>query len=602
MTDEKNKRDKNNTDEITSKDFTISQVFKVFKFNIILLIFLYILNEFSTIFSPYLMTNLLKSIEEFYNGSKSFYDLMKINGITTCIWSTWILINMIVKINGGNLFNKIEIYIKKQLFNFIQSISYENFVKITSEKAFNYLKLLEYSIKEIFTIVIVDMFANIFSIIINIIILFRIIPELGFLIFFWGIFHFTLLAFFFSKTTNNNKNFLDKKSKVVNNLLESFLNVLMIKTNNTLAYEKKKLNDISSEYEKSYQQFLFNSEKFNTIALIICEVFLWGGGFIVIANNINKIKMPISLITYIFIINYNIVSKVKNIGIKISKLFEHLGEYENIYKFFSDYKINRGESCNLLEIKEKYENEITPIIEFENVHMFYENNQILKNINFKIYKGERVCFIGSSGSGKSTIVNLLCGIYKNYSGNIYINGHNINNVRREDIINILSIVNQSFILFTRTIRENLIQDRNISEDKILHYSKIAAIDEFINEQPDKYDTIINSKRISGGQAQRICLARMLIREKPIKIFDEATNGLDIKNKQLFLDNILDNKYAYNYDSSEDTLLFVDHSLEFLHKMSKVILLNNGEIILNDSYENIKNHPSFLSLQKFIMND
>jgi ABC-type transport system involved in cytochrome bd biosynthesis fused ATPase/permease subunit len=95
---------------------------------------------------------------------------------------------------------------------------------------------------------------------------------------------------------------------------------------------------------------------------------------------------------------------------------------------------------------------------------------------------------------------------------------------------------------------------------------------------------------------------MLIREKPIKIFDEATTGLDAKNKKLFLENILDNKYAYDYNASNDTLLFVDHSLEFLDKMSKVVILNNGEIILNDSYENIKTNSSFLQLQKFIINN
>ena len=156
-------------------------------------------------------------------------------------------------------------------------------------------------------------------------------------------------------------------------------------------------------------------------------------------------------------------------------------------------------------------------------------------------------------------------------------------------------------MFTRSIKENLIKDKNISEDKIIHYSKIAGIDKFIDGKSEAYDAKINSKSISGGLAQRICLARMLIREKPIKIFDEATNGLDAKNKQLFLDNILDSKYAYDYDASNDTFLFVDHSLGFLDKMSKVILLNEGEIILNNSYENIKNHPSFLSLQKFIIN-
>lgn len=588
--------------QITSKNFTLKHIFNVFKYNIILLIFLYTLNECSTIFSPYLMTNLLKNIEYFYMGTATFYDLMKVNIFNTFIWCLWVVIGIIVKVNGGALFSRIEIYIKKELFYFIQSISYENFVKITSEKAYNFFRIFHYSIKEIFSIIIVDMFANIFSIILNTIILFRILNKLGFLIILWSIMHFTLLALFFERTKNTNKKFLDAKGKLVNTFLESFLNVLMIKTNNTIGYERKKINEVCWNFYYAFKDFLFHSEKFNGVALIVCEIILWSGSFIIVSNHIKVIKLPISLITYIFMVNYNITHKVKNIGIKISKLFEHLSEYENIYEFFNSYKINRGINCNLLEIKKNENHEQIPIIEFENVNMFYEDTQILKNINLKIYKGERVCFIGSSGSGKSTIVNLLCGIYKNYTGNIYINGHNINHIRREDIINIVSIVNQNYILFSRTIKENLIQDKNIDDNKLIHYCKVCAIHDFVEKLSNGYDTGINSKSISGGQAQRLCLARMLIREKPIKIFDEATNGLDAQNKQLFLDNILDNKYAYNYDSSEDTLLFVDHSLEFLNKMSKVVLLNNGEIIIDDTYDNIKDNSSFLNLQKFIVNN
>ena len=545
------------------------------------------------ILSPYLFSRFLKIIEKFYYGQTPLRNVYYCHLQNTSIWILGIFISTFVKIKGGILFNRIEIFIKKNVFNFLEHISYEDFLKISSEQAFNYLKSIEHSIKEIFHICVVDIFANSFTVLINTSILFFILPELGLLAILWMILHFCLLSFFFNKTMIENKNLFHSKNLLINNILENFLNILMIKTNNSQNYESRKLDTLNENYFLRNKQFLTITERINSIALLICELALWGCGTSIIIYKIQNSVIPVSTITYMIMVIYNIVGKIRNIGIKTCKLFEHLGEYKMIYNLLNTYPIHIKKEVSLMHKT----NAAVPIIEFQNLNFFYQEKPILKNINLKIFAGEKVCFIGPSGSGKSTLVNLLCGLYENYDGQILINGHNIKEVQIEDIMNIFSIINQNAMLLTRSIKENLLQDRLVPLNKLDHYCKVAQIYDFIMHLPEKYNTIVNTKNLSGGQAQRLCLARMLLREKPIKIFDEATNGLDVKTKNQFLDLILN--LIEEEGTTKDTMLFIDHSLEFLDRMDKVILLNEGEILLNHHYDEIKNHILFQKLKNHL---
>jgi len=177
------------------------------------------------ILSPYLFSRFLKIIEKFYYGQAPLKNVYYCHLQNTSIWVSGIFISTFVKIQGGILFNRIEIFIKKNVFNFLENISYEDFLKISSEKAFNYLKSIEYSIKEIFQICVVDIFANSFTVLVNTTILFFLLPELGLLAILWMILHFCLLSFFFKKTMIENKNLFQNKNLLINNILENFLNI-----------------------------------------------------------------------------------------------------------------------------------------------------------------------------------------------------------------------------------------------------------------------------------------------------------------------------------------------------------------------------------------
>jgi ATP-binding cassette subfamily B protein len=545
---------------------------------------------------------MLNSIENFYIGELTIETLIKINIQNTLIWTIWIILSFYVKINCNLLLSKIEIYVKKQIFNFFQKINYENFIKITAENAINNLKIIEYAIKEIFSIIIVDIFTNSFTICVNIFIIYKILPQLAYLIILWSIFHFLFLSFGFNKNYINNKKLFKNKCQLNNNILETLIHILMIKSNNTLNYENDKLNKLCDSYLESNKKFISFSEIINHTANIICEILLWGGGFFIILKILIINKMPLSKITYLFMVIYSIVGKVRNISIRISKFFEYMGDYKNIFNYLSNFTIEEKSHTSIKTPLIKNNN---VIIEFKNVNLTYEDEKILKNVSFKIYEGEKVCFIGSSGTGKSTIVNLISGLYKNYHGEIFINGYEIKNINLEEIIDVISIINQNPTIFSRTVKDNLIEDKIISEKKLIHYTKIACIYDFIMEKlPDGFESKINQKTISGGQAQRLCLARLLLREKNIKIFDEVTNGLDKKNKKKFLNYLLNDNYYYQDEKSsnvkkKDTMIFIDHSLEFLENMDRVILLQEGEVALNDSYDKIVKEHLFENFIKKI---
>lgn len=575
----------------TGHNFSFIHIWREFKFSLLTLLGLYMINELSTIFSPYFFSRLLRYMEGFYNGELSIRSVYICNMENTLFWVVWIGFGALVKVYGGILFTKIESFIKRRVFYFLHNISYEDFLLIASEKAFNYLKSLEYSTREICSILIVDMFANSFTILINIVILLYLVPEVGILLLLWMGLHFTLLRLSFRNILVLNKNLVSSKSLMINNILETFLNILMIKTTNTVTYEQNKLNDLVNDYLKNHRSFLLQSETINALILIACEVLMWGGGTCLLIYKVSRNVMAISTITYIIINIYGIVSKVRSIGHKICKLFEHMGEYNIIYNILSEYSIPPTKHINLLETSSD-----TPLIEFKNVQLSHDNSPVLKHINLQIFEGEKVCIIGASGCGKSTLVNLLCGLYKNYKGEILVNNKDIRYASTDSIVQVFSITNQTSMLMTRSVHANLVQDRNISNEKIEACCKIAQIHDFIQSLPHQYNTNISIKTLSGGEAQRICLARMLLMDKPIKVFDEATNALDHKNRREFL-RLLLNKC--DDALKEDTMIFIDHSLEFLHHMNRVVLMNDGEILLNGPYEEIKKDPLFKKLKNHL---
>ena len=235
-------------------------------------------------------------------------------------------------------------------------------------------------------------------------------------------------------------------------------------------------------------------------------------------------------------------------------------------------------------------------IKFNKVNFKYEttNEKAIKDVSLNIEGNTMVAFVGHSGAGKSTIINLLPRFYDPQSGSIEIDGQNIKNVSLTSLRKNLSMVSQDVILFDDTIKNNITYANNsASQEEIISASKFAAADEFIKKLPNGYDTLIgeNGIRLSGGQKQRISIARAILKESPIILLDEATSSLDAESEEIVqnaITNLTNNK----------TTLVIAHRLSTIHNADKIFVLKNGEIIDSGNHDFlIKNCEEYKSLYK-----
>jgi len=233
-------------------------------------------------------------------------------------------------------------------------------------------------------------------------------------------------------------------------------------------------------------------------------------------------------------------------------------------------------------------------IKFENINFHYLNTdkKAIKKINLEIQGGSMTAFVGHSGAGKSTIINLLPRFYEPQEGKIFIDSQNIYEVSLYSLRKNISLVSQDIFLFDDTVKHNIsYADTEASQDEIIKACEFAAADEFINKLPDGYETFIgeNGVRLSGGQKQRISIARAILKKSPIILLDEATSSLDADSEQIVqsaISNLTKNK----------TTLVIAHRLSTIHNADQIFVLKNGSIIGSGNHEFlIKNSEEYKSL-------
>jgi subfamily B ATP-binding cassette protein MsbA len=220
-------------------------------------------------------------------------------------------------------------------------------------------------------------------------------------------------------------------------------------------------------------------------------------------------------------------------------------------------------------------------IAFKGVTFGYEqNNQVLNNISFELEKGKTVALVGRSGSGKSTITNLLLRFYQPDSGSIEINNSSIDEFSLESLRGNIAYVSQQVILFSDSIRANIAYaDENIDEEKLIDAARKAHALEFIEKLEGGFDYLVgeNGNRLSGGQRQRIAIARAIYKDAPIIILDEATSALDTESErhiQAALDEL----------TKERTTLVIAHRLSTIENADKIIVMQDGEIVEQGTHQ------------------
>ncbi len=223
-------------------------------------------------------------------------------------------------------------------------------------------------------------------------------------------------------------------------------------------------------------------------------------------------------------------------------------------------------------------------IKFDQVGFKYEttNERAIKEISFHIEGNSMSAFVGHSGAGKSTIINLLPRFYDPQEGSIQIDNQNIKEVSLSSLRKNLSLVSQDVILFDDTVKNNILYAKpGASDEEIMKACKFAASDEFIKKLPNGYDTMIgeNGVRLSGGQKQRISIARAILKESPIILLDEATSSLDAESEEIV-------QNAINNLTKNKTTLVIAHRLSTIHNADKIFVMKNGRIIDSGNHKSL----------------
>ena len=258
----------------------------------------------------------------------------------------------------------------------------------------------------------------------------------------------------------------------------------------------------------------------------------------------------------------------------------------------SEFTANMRRVKSLLEDEElekekfgtkEYKN-IKGNIELKNVTFAYSKDKILNDISFEIKAKKKNALVGLSGSGKSTIFKLLLKQYDNYDGQILIDGYDIRDFSEKSLRNAISVVNQEPMLFNMSIKENLLMVKpDATDEQIQQACKLASIHEFIETLPHKYDEILleNNNNISVGQKQRIAIARSILKDTPIILFDEVTSALDKESKKNIEETI-------NEIAKVKTVVVIAHTLDSIDNFDNIICLRDGVIVEEGSHNDLIN--------------
>ena len=393
---------------------------------------------------------------------------------------------------------------------------------------------------------------------------------------------------------------LKKKSDRVQKEQGEFLSIVeetlgglrVIKAFNSEARFFKTFSSSTNRFFK-FSNSLLNRQNLSTptsefLGIVVFGVLLWFGGRMVLQEGSLDAASFISYMGLAF----NILTPAK----AISK---------------ASYGVKKGNAAaeRVLEILEaenpirdaenaQEKTDFSEHIALKNISFKYEDDYVLKDFNLKVNKGHTVALVGQSGSGKSTVANLVTRFYDVNQGEIQIDGVNIKDISKKSLRGLMGLVTQDSILFNDTVKNNIgLGKSDATLDEIMEAAKVANAHDFIMELPEGYDTNIgdSGNKLSGGQKQRLSIARAVLKNPPIMILDEATSALDTESERLVqdaLENMMRNR----------TSIVIAHRLSTIQNADSIVVMKKGEIVEQGTHEELmkskKGYKKLVEMQSF----
>ncbi|APT15993.1 MULTISPECIES: ABC transporter ATP-binding protein [Staphylococcus] len=475
--------------------------------------------------------------------------------------------------------NKILYDIRKQLYNHLQALSARFYANNQVGQVISRVINDVEQTKDFILTGLMNIWLDCITIIIALSIMFFLDVKLTFAAIFIFPFYILTVYFFFGRLRKLTRVRSQALAEVQGFLHERVQGMSVIKS---FAIEDNEAKNFDN-HNKNFLQRAFQHTRWNAYSFAAINTVTDLGPIIVIGvGSYLAITGSITVGTLAAFVGYleQLFGPLRRLVSSFTTLTQSFASMDRVFQLMDeDYDIKNGIGAQPIKISEGQ-------IDLKHVSFKYNENEkeVLHDINLTINKGETVAFVGMSGGGKSTLINLIPRFYDVTQGEILIDHHNVKEFLTGSLRNQIGLVQQDNILFSDTVKENILLGRpDATDDEVVEAAKMANAHDFISNLPNGYDTEVGERgvKLSGGQKQRLSIARIFLNNPPVLILDEATSALDLESEAIIQE-------ALDVLSKDRTTLIVAHRLSTITHADRIVVMENGRIVETGTHQQLIN--------------
>ena len=475
--------------------------------------------------------------------------------------------------------NKILYDIRKQLYNHLQALSARFYANNQVGQVISRVINDVEQTKDFILTGLMNIWLDCITIIIALSIMFFLDVKLTFAAIFIFPFYILTVYFFFGRLRKHTRVRSQALAEVQGFLHERVQGMSVIKS---FAIEDNEAKNFDN-HNKNFLQRAFQHTRWNAYSFAAINTVTDLGPIIVIGvGSYLAITGSITVGTLAAFVGYleQLFGPLRRLVSSFTTLTQSFASMDRVFQLMDeDYDIKNGIGAQPIKISEGQ-------IDLKHVSFKYNENEkeVLHDINLTINKGETVAFVGMSGGGKSTLINLIPRFYDVTQGEILIDHHNVKDFLTGSLRNQIGLVQQDNILFSDTVKENILLGRpDATDDEVVEAAKMANAHDFISNLPNGYDTEVGERgvKLSGGQKQRLSIARIFLNNPPVLILDEATSALDLESEAIIQE-------ALDVLSKDRTTLIVAHRLSTITHADRIVVMENGRIVETGTHQQLIN--------------
>ena len=475
--------------------------------------------------------------------------------------------------------NKILYDIRKQLYNHLQALSVRFYANNQVGQVISRVINDVEQTKDFILTGLMNIWLDCITIIIALSIMFFLDVKLTFAAIFIFPFYILTVYFFFGRLRKLTRVRSQALAEVQGFLHERVQGMSVIKSFAIEDNEAKNFDNHNKNFlQRAFQHTRWNAYSFaaiNTVTDLGPIIVIGVGSYLAITGSITVGTLA-AFVSYL----EQLFGPLRRLVSSFTTLTQSFASMDRVFQLMDeDYDIKNGIGAQPIKISKGQ-------IDLKHVSFKYNENEkeVLHDINLTINKGETVAFVGMSGGGKSTLINLIPRFYDVTQGEILIDHHNVKDFLTGSLRNQIGLVQQDNILFSDTVKENILLGRpDATDDEVVEAAKMANAHDFISNLPNGYDTEVGERgvKLSGGQKQRLSIARIFLNNPPVLILDEATSALDLESEAIIQE-------ALDVLSKDRTTLIVAHRLSTITHADRIVVMENGRIVETGTHQQLIN--------------